>query len=124
MALVHTNQKLATHIHLETQSHAEKWATLSDWVDMGRDALYAKDLERLLDSIRGAYQQQLHLGLVAQHTQNYLVSLNEETVFLAAKGCGAMGSDVILVLYSAAQKAEAIAQLSAQGLEVLTALSY
>lgn len=124
IALAHTKQKLATHRHLENQSHAEKWASLSDWVDMARDALYIGDLDQLLKSVQGAYEQQLRLGLVASHTQKCLASLNDATVFLAAKGCGAMGSDVILALYSVAHEAEAIKQLGAQGLEVLTALSY
>jgi hypothetical protein len=124
VALAHTNQKLATHLHLEDQVHAGRWAPLSDWVEQAREALHAADLDQLIASIRGAYQQQLEIGLVAAHTQEIVSSLQQVPVFLAAKGCGAMGSDVILALYPVAREVEAIAQLGAQGLEVLTTLSY
>jgi len=124
VVLAHTNQKLATHTHLESQVDADIWAPLSGWVDKARDALYAADLDQLITSMRGAYQQQQRLGLVAPHTQKLVSILSGASCFLMAKGCGAMGSDVILALYPVAREKEAIKQLSAQGLEVLTTLSY
>lgn len=98
--LLHTGKKLATHQHLQDLMHAGHVAQFEHIVQSARVAIETQDSERFVKAI-AAYHHQLELrGLVAAYTLEQINQFNEQPDILAAKGCGAMGADVILVLTS------------------------
>ncbi len=95
-ALIHTQQSLATHHHLSEDLGAHD--ALYHLAKEGVDAYQQQDESAFLACIN-AYQDTLHqLKRSAPHTQTLLNQLDHPEI-LAKKGCGAMGSDVILILY-------------------------
>ncbi len=87
LTLFHTQKKLATHEHLATKLPSLAGA-----------AAIVREEKNLVRAVR-AYAEILESnGLVATHSQAALQDLKAEPTVQAAKGCGAMGSDVLLVL--------------------------
>ncbi|MBT4804477.1 MAG: hypothetical protein HON78_05740 [Legionellales bacterium] len=117
--LAHTNKKLATHSHLEGIRKPENMAFLANYVDSAWGSLLQKDLSRLAMAINGFFNSQKDLGLVAGHTADIVDGAMESGIFLAAKGCGAMGSDVVMFLYEAKQNIEAVNFIQQLGLDIL-----
>jgi hypothetical protein len=94
LTLFHTGKKLPTHEHLS--QHGEiPYRRLDHITAAGTQALTAGKRYDFLAAIREYGAELESLGLVAEHTRFALADL-PETV-LAAKGCGALGADVILV---------------------------
>lgn len=94
---LHTGRKLATHEHLQTvktqeysqlekisRQLVEAWERQDQrvWVSLIND--YADELERI--------------NLVSEFTKSALCELQKESWSLAAKGCGAMGADLIMIV--------------------------
>jgi mevalonate kinase len=94
--LVHTGKKLATHAHL-SQLQTLEWKTLVADVEYACQAILENQADRFLAAVQGFTAQLFQLGLVAKHTQFLLEELNQHLPLLASKGCGAMGSDVIVL---------------------------
>ena len=94
--LVHTGKKLATHAHL-SQLQTLEWKTLVADVEYACQAILENQADRFLAAVQGFTAQLFQLGLVAKHTQFLLAELNQHLPLLASKGCGAMGSDVIVL---------------------------
>ena len=93
--LVHTGKKLATHLHLQHTTANFEWRQLAKTTERGIDAILQQDADKWLDAIT---QYQLHLssiGLMAPHSQALIMALQAQLPILAAKGCGAMGADVV-----------------------------
>lgn len=96
--LLHTGKKLATHEHLG-QLQELAWKKLIPDLERACQAILEIEVDVFLAAIHGFGQQLAQLGLVAKHTQVILDELNQHLPLLAAKGCGAMGADVV-VLFS------------------------
>jgi mevalonate kinase len=103
--LIHTGQKLATHHHLR---HLPKVDTtpLYRLAEQAGQSLQAVNQDLFIEAVRGYGHALQEQQLVAQHTLALLAQLHQRPEVLAAKGCGAMGADVVLVLITKAQRAE------------------
>src|SRR5690606_22625296 len=75
-------------------------------------ALRDQDSARFVDCINDYHAELLELSLVAEHTQVLVASLLNRPFIRAAKGCGAMGSDVI-ALFVAPENREGLRPLLA-----------
>lgn len=103
LACLHTGDKLSTHIHLAKLALPDLQA-LQVITQSGYQALRQVDLSGFAHAI-SAYAAGLQaLALVAKATQVLLKQLVKLPFVLAAKGCGAMGADVVCVLYQAAEE--------------------
>ncbi|MGZ3693911.1 MAG: hypothetical protein ACXWQO_06895 [Bdellovibrionota bacterium] len=96
LTLFHTGHKLPTHQHLK-EAYAIATHTLATLVEKGVDAYRSGNREGFLAAIKSYAQALENRQLVAQHAAEALESLSALTEALAAKGCGALGSDVLLV---------------------------
>ncbi len=95
--LLHSGEKLATHTHLQSTS-LPSINTLSPIVEEAKLAIEQVNNEKLLKAI-SAYQQQLiSLNLISATSQQRVKYLAEAPEVLAAKGCGALGTDVFLII--------------------------
>lgn len=97
--LIHTGNKLATHDHLKELKPFDETA-LSDIVFFGWESLQKADSHQFTDAIKNYARVLLELGLVALPTMTMLEHLNAHPDILAAKGCGALGADVILLIFT------------------------
>ena len=118
-ALIRTGTKLATHDHL--QGRAAALAPIDQLRDMARAAITALDAQDKFSFCAAieAYGSTLAAsGLVAERTQIILASVRAAlgSDLLAAKGCGAMGADVILLIFAKDANARIDRYLAAQGL--------
>lgn len=97
-ALIRTGKKLATHEHLKTPPKIDA-VTLREIVLTGWQALNNSDIAALSSAIN-AYANALQAAnCLAEHSQRLLNSLSGLPGIIASKGCGALGADVLLVLY-------------------------
>lgn len=94
--LFHTGRKLPTHVHLEEKSTLNV-ETLTQIADRGIMGCSEGKTAIFLESVRAYGKELARLDLVAGHSAAALKSLDRIKEVLAAKGCGAMGSDVLLV---------------------------
>lgn len=101
--LIHTGNKVATHLHL---SQLEK-INIDGWQDLivnARRGIENKDTQLFIDSIKKYTELLDKNNLIADHTRVILAELANNPDILVAKGCGALGADVILVLYKSDKK--------------------
>lgn len=96
--LVHTERKLATHEHLQGIKQLINLEELSSIAENAIQAFKSIDSSGFVEAINAYYYELLNLGLVAEHTGQMLLELQKDTDILAAKGCGALGADIILLL--------------------------
>lgn len=111
-----TGNKLATHLHLESLN-LDAVESLRPWAEDAIAGLEAGDADRLVASIRGCARELEALGLVTDQTIEHLRALDEIPGVRAAKGCGAMGADAVLVLHDAEVEDELRRVASQRGLE-------
>lgn len=97
--LLRSGKKLATHEHLQTLDLGRDCLELSFVADQARVAFETVDSRLLIDSIN-TYQHQLsRLNLTADHSLEKMEQLKANKNLLAIKGCGAMGADILLLIF-------------------------
>lgn len=96
--LLHSGQKLATHNHLQKASLPHSIDQLSATVEFAKEAFEQIDSEKLIQAVTRYGEQLENLGLVAAHSQEHLHYFKSQSEVLAAKGCGALGADVLLLI--------------------------
>ena len=97
--LLRTGVKLATHEHLKHPQAAPHGA-LRECVALARNAFLEKDESSLVAAVERCGAVLGEAGLTASATVGLLRALRTQASGVrAAKGCGAMGSDVIAVLH-------------------------
>jgi len=117
--LVHTGHKLATHQHLQAASLPKNIAELSQIVDDAKLAFDNEDSELIIKAVN-AYQKQLAIaGLTTLESMKTIQKLQKSSEVLAVKGCGALGSDVLLLLVLARDLHEKEQDLVRQGWRIL-----
>lgn len=117
--LVRSGEKLATHQHLQTLSLPTNTHALSAIVDRAKIAFEHADNDLLIEAIN-TYQSHLtELGLTATHSLEKINRLKKNKNILAIKGCGAMGADVLLLIFPRQGIEKEIAMLTAMGWNVL-----
>lgn len=94
--LIHTGKKLKTHLHLQKNLDLPNWKKMATASEQAILGLEHQDVDLWVQSILQFSDYLKDAGFVAQHTQKILENIQKDPI-LAAKGCGAMGSDVIVV---------------------------
>lgn len=101
--IIHNGAKLITHKYLESINLPKEIFKLTPIATIALEAFEHQDGDQLIDAIN-AYQKQLELAqLVTQQSLKNLKILCKYKQILAAKGCGAMGADVLLVIVESAE---------------------
>lgn len=98
--LVHTGHKQATHTHLQQQIHFNEEPL---------KAVALRTIASVKDKERGSFIESIHeyglllreQNLVTHFTQEILKKMYAFPPIRAAKGCGALGADVVLILFHA-----------------------
>lgn len=118
--LLHSGHKMATHHHLQsaTMPNPSSMLKLKTIVEGARVALEKSDADRMINAI-GSYQNELQgQSLTIPATLEKLEDLKKNKKILAAKGCGAMGSDILLLIVEKSELAEQVAYLTTRGFQV------
>jgi mevalonate kinase len=117
--LLHSGQKLATHHHLKHAILPNSISQLSTIVKFAQAAFEQVNSENLLEAVN-TYQQQLaSLHLLAPHSLDQIKALKMHPEILAAKGCGALGADVLLLIVPSKCLKLMIDRIKADGWEIL-----
>lgn len=96
--LIHTGEKLATHLYLQKTQLKKEINALIPLVERAKSAFEQIDSNALVESVNAFQAQLLTMDLVATSTIAKITVLNKIPGVLAIKGCGALGADVILIL--------------------------
>lgn len=120
--LIRTGQKLATHEHLKTQASQPGEIPLTDLkkaVAMAIRSFSEKDDSLLIQAVKD-YASSLSVAHLVAPQTNEILRLMKSGIpgILAAKGCGAMGADVVLILHRKEAADEIAFAVKRQGLEV------
>ena len=95
---IHTQKKLATHLHLQSLSTRLDVAELLRLAKSALVGCEQGDSQRFIDMINAYHLALNQRGWVAPHTLSAIEEIRSLCPVLAAKGCGAMGADVILLV--------------------------
>lgn len=117
--LVHSGEKLATHYHLRQATLPASTTALDALVRQAKTACEHSDSALFIDAVHRYHCCLLELQLVARHTQQIVDDLHRCYPILAAKGCGAMGADVILLLAKKSDINHIVEELNANQWKVL-----
>ncbi len=101
MTLVMTGKKMATHTHLAGLAPLDVAvrSEMGEFVEEAVQAFALSDADRLIASVRGVGKVLDENGRLADHSRTLLEELADCSGVRAAKGCGAMGSDVLVILH-------------------------
>ncbi len=95
--IVHTNNKLTTHTHLANLENLNT-SMLENIFKDAKKAFELSNCAHFCEAIN-QYQHELKkLGLVADTTFKLIKNFNTQPEIVAAKGCGAMGADTLLLI--------------------------
>jgi mevalonate kinase len=103
--LLRTGAKLATHEHLRqsgttSETKAALHESLRSAVLQATNSFETSNESQLVASVDQAAKALAQAGLTAERTQSLLSELrSRDGLVVAAKGCGAMGADVMLVIH-------------------------
>lgn len=119
MVFVHTGNKLATHEHLKG---------LGDFSDQSLREAFAKihtgliegQAENFVSGINSYAQALADLGLTCEPTSRILEGVRKVPGVQAAKGCGALGADVVLIVFNRHEGDSLEKYLVSQNLAVTT----
>lgn len=103
-ALIPTGKKLPTHEHLKTLKDFDETA-IEKAVRKIHSGLQTGNSAEVVEGIQLNGEALSQLNFVAPHTEALLQEWRRKPGVLAAKGCGALGADVILVVYEKSQAA-------------------
>jgi mevalonate kinase len=92
---------------------------LSVIVDRAKDAFLAADSQVLIDAVNSYHQQLTELNLVAEYSLQHVADFRKQADVLAAKGCGALGADVLFLLVPIKKQQSMRDQLTALGWNIL-----
>lgn len=110
LCLFKTPYKLPTHQHLQTLTSLPDYTRLSELALQGYQALQRQDKQGVIIAMNDYATTLSELNLTVQATQELLQELKKYPACLAAKGCGALGADVIAVLVQASEEKDFISE--------------
>ncbi len=96
--LIHSGQKLATHEYLQNTVLPPAINKLANIVAEAEQAFIDNNSSQLVTAVNNYYYALLNNNLVAEHTLKYIKQLQQNQNILAAKGCGAMGADILMII--------------------------
>lgn len=117
--LLHTGQKLATHDHLKVTTLPNEMSQLAALVDRAKNAFDHADSHSLIEAVNAYHQQLATMNLVAKHSERHIAFFMGQPDVLAAKGCGAMGADVLLLIVPIKKQAVVSRRLSTMGWKIV-----
>lgn len=120
--LLRTGAKLATHEHLRANPSSPVEVLRTTVEDVYRSFVDV-DEELLIASVNRYAAVLQESGRTSENTLRLLNKINREPWALAAKGCGAMGADVLLVLHDLAGAKRAAAWAESEGLAICGTLA-
>lgn len=97
-ALVPTGKKLPTHEHLKTLADFDA-SGIEAALEKVRSALTSGDSKEFVAGIAANAKALAALGFFAPYTQDFCKELSQKPGVLAVKGCGALGADVVMVVF-------------------------
>lgn len=95
--LCYTHNKLATHSHLSSFNQSHRLSELSVISSRTVNAFKRHDEDQFVNGVKSFNEKLIEFGLVDKNTETTIKNIiaeNKQNI-LAAKGCGAMGADVI-----------------------------
>ncbi len=103
-AIFKTNFKTTTHLHLSQLDDNLNISELNIYVENAKQSFVNKDSDCLISNVNLFFSSLKELGLVLDKTNELIkIFMNLKGVF-AAKGCGAMCSDTILIIFDTKNK--------------------
>lgn len=118
-ALIHTGNKINTHEHLQMLQDFDM-ATMQAIVEKSLQALANGSSTLFVEAIQLYAQEMKKQGFVAKQTAALLDKMAANPAILAAKGCGGLAADVVLVLYKKMNQAAVVTWLRNEGYHVIT----
>jgi mevalonate kinase len=115
---VRTGKKLATHLHLSEISSTE-FDRLKDSHRRVVEALRGRDREAFCRGINDFASALAEMGLTAEHSLELLREIRKLPGLLAAKGCGAMGADILLLVIEMDHFEDMASEVQSMGLEIV-----
>lgn len=97
-ALIPTGKKLPTHEHLKTLTEFDA-SQIEAALTKIRASLVSADSKEFVAGIQANAKALAALGFVAPHTVEFCKELSQKQGVLAVKGCGALGADVVMVVF-------------------------
>jgi len=101
--IIHTNTSLNTWEHLQNVGH-KTFPGLNDLAKKGIDYIKVANKEKFINTINEYATELEKNNLVHKNTITLLNKIKTLKEVLAAKGCGALGADVILILFKTKHK--------------------
>lgn len=93
--VIRTGNKIATHQHLRTFNEIPI-SRFEESVLLAKDAFSQQDETKLITAIQQFADELARLNFIAEPTKAILTKMQADCPIVAAKGCGALGADVIL----------------------------
>lgn len=118
LSFFHTGNKVATHEHLRTLSDFDESEMLLALKSLQKGLAY-KSWAEVVVAIKAYRQALASLGFTCPETLALLRSLDQIPQIDAAKGCGALGADVIVILTDKKNSELVLAQAQKLGLTLL-----
>lgn len=118
ICLAHTKNKVATHEHLAKIKSGGDFSCLSRNVDRFKESLVSNCLDGVVGSINSSCTELDRLGFLHPRSKEIINSALKHDFCLAAKGCGAMGADVILFVYHSSFFEKMKKFLNSEGLDL------
>ena len=106
-------------MHLQQLVLGQITEQLSDLVEYANSAFIHHSSYHLVEAVKAYHERLAAEGWVAEHSLHCIQRLYQDTDALAIKGCGAMGSDVLLLLIRQSQMPEHITRLTQAGWHIL-----
>jgi mevalonate kinase len=117
--LVHTGKKLPTHLHLQSSTQDFDWKKIAAATELGIDAISGNNVDKWLAAILSFQTELQKHHLLAPHSQALIENWQQQWPILAAKGCGAMGADVIALFLEKHNIDHVFSELSLKGFKML-----
>ncbi|WP_413578389.1 hypothetical protein ACLVWU_07600 [Bdellovibrio sp. HCB290] len=95
--LIHTGNKVATHEHLKTLKDFDSSA-LEKAAYRVQESFASVNSEELIAGVQDYAQALQNLGFTCEPTLKLLAGIRSQPFVKAAKGCGALGADVLFVV--------------------------
>lgn len=95
--LLRTGSKVATHNHLSSLKNVEL-TNLKAFSEKAGKSLQTKNEEAFIESLREFREELKEQSLIDPSSLKMIREIEERPEVLVAKGCGALGADVILVI--------------------------
>lgn len=101
--IVPTGFKVATHDHL-SELNPESLKSLSQVSDKMMASLHTKDSDGFIEGLRVWRERLSSLALIHPHTIDLLKKIDSYTQIAYAKGCGALGADILFVAFKQGER--------------------